>query len=159
MRPVLSLLLIATLATTGCARIADSRLNPLNLFKGSGAVPRDADGNVKPLVTARDLAVADDSRTLIASVDTVTLENVPGGAVLRATGRAAGQGFYDAGLVPLAGSDGTLVYEFRVRAPATQPAGLTPQQITVATKIDSATLGRATSIIVMAAQSGRSVGR
>ena len=159
MRPVLCLLLIATLGSTGCARIADSRLNPLNLFKGSGAVPRDADGKVKPLVTAKDLAVADDSRTLIASVDTVTLENVPGGAVLRATGRAAGQGFYDAGLVPVVGADGTLVYEFRVQAPATQPAGLSPQQITVATKIDTATLAGAASIVVMAAQSGRSVGR
>lgn len=159
MRPVLSLILIATLATSGCARIAESPLNPLNLFRGSGDVPRDANGNVQPLVTARDLERAEDTRGLIATVDTVELENVPGGAVLRATGRAAGQGFYDAGLVPVAAADGTLVYEFRVRAPATMPVAPTPQDITVAAKIDSVTLAAATRIVVMAAQTGRSVAR
>ncbi len=158
MRSALPLILIAALGTTGCARIAESRLNPLNLFKGNGTVQRDADGNVPPLVTQQELARPIDRRTLIATVDVVEVDRMPSGVVVRATGQAAGQGFYNAQLVPVSNADGVLRMEFRVQPPATQVAGRV-QQITAARVVDASDLRGITQIVVQGAQTGRSVPR
>lgn len=159
MRKMTTLALIALLTTPACARIAESRLNPLNLFKGSGETPRDANGNVVPLIAPGTQVAPVDSRGLIGTVDAVELIRTPNGAIVRATGRAAGQGGFNAQLVPVSNAGGVLRMAFRIAMPQVQPAGARAQQITVARVIPARELAGITSIQVQGAQNVQTVRR
>lgn len=159
MRKITTLALIALLATPACSRIADSRLNPLNLFKGNGAAPRDADGNIEPLVAAGTQITPVDSRSLIAIIETVEFIRTPNGGIVRATGRAAGQGDYNAQLVPVSNAGGVLRMAFRVAVPQVQPAGARAQQITVARVVGATELVGITAVQVQGAQNTQTVRR
>lgn len=101
---------VATLA--GCARVSESRLNPLNWFGKSESAE---------VVTATQTDT--DPRRLVSQVVTLRAEPVPGGAIIRATGLPQIQGYYDGALVPLNGGvpvNGVLNYEFRASAPDVQ---------------------------------------
>ena len=159
MRKITTLTLIALLATSACSRIADSCLNPLNLFKGNAVAPRDADGNIEPLVAAGTQITPVDTRSLIAIVDTVEFIRTPSGAIVRATGRAAGQGDYNAQLVPVSNAGGVLRLAFRVAVPQVQPAGATAQRITVARVISATELVGITAVQVQGAQNTQTARR
>jgi hypothetical protein len=117
----LTLVLIAVLALPGCARLAQSRFNPLNWF-GPAVASTPAEAALRPLVPAG--AVARDSRTLIGSVIGLTIDRTADGGILRATGLAPTQGYYNAELVLTGSAAGVLTYEFRVAAPAAgEPQG------------------------------------
>lgn len=110
LRP-LPLLLIAALALSGCARLAQSRLNPANWF-----------GPSRPAATAPVQQVVQDSRLPVAQVTQFVIEPTESGAILRATGTVPGQGWYNARLVRVQGETGVLTYEFRAEPP---PEGAT----------------------------------
>ncbi len=158
MRPALPLALIAVIAVTGCARVAESRLNPFNWFGGSEPVANvDAAGNLRPLVTASMVRREVDGRVLIDSLETLEVSRNAGGAIVRATGVAATQGSFNAQLVPVAFEGGTLTFAFRVEVPqGFQPQGpVATRRVTVARVLDAGELAGVRSIRVQAARNAR----
>lgn len=118
MRPILPILLCATLAATGCSRIADSRLNPFNWFGGSQSEANvDQSGELRPLIPDDASVLTFDNRVLIGAVSSLTIDRTPDGAIVRATGIATSQGQFNAELVPVNQENGTLTLAFRVQTP------------------------------------------
>ncbi|MEM9710241.1 MAG: hypothetical protein AAF871_15810 [Pseudomonadota bacterium] len=76
------------------------------------------------LVPANAFAVVD-TRPLVAEVTALTLETVPGGAILRARGLAPVPGWWSAGLSPEPerSANGVLAYTFRARPPEAPARG------------------------------------
>lgn len=149
MRSTLLLLLLISMTVTGCARVADSRLNPLNWFGRSQAVQNtDAEGNLRPLVMPGELVTIVDSRPLVGSVSSLSIDRTPDGAIVRATGQTSGQGFYNAELVAIEADGGTLTLAFRASAPATRQAGT--QNITAAYVLTNAELANIRRVRVQA---------
>ena len=117
-RLILTLTVLGLLA--GCARIAESRFNPLNWFGRGSEVE-----TLAPLGPE-----APDSRPLIEQVTELVIERVPGGAIVRARGLPATQGYWDGELVADNGGDpveGILTYRFRVIPPVGQRPVSTPR--------------------------------
>ncbi|MCC7319367.1 MAG: hypothetical protein IT542_00155 [Rubellimicrobium sp.] len=148
LRP-LPLLLIAALALPGCARLSQSRLNPLNWFgpsQSAAAAPVPA-----PRATTYDLRVP------VADVVAMAVEPTESGAILRATGTMPGAGWFNAALVRIADEGGTVTYEFRAEAPPAPGAGL--QTITVARALSDADLAGTARIRVTGATNSREARR
>jgi hypothetical protein len=145
-RPVAGLMLISLLA--GCAGMAQSRLNPMNWF-----APRAASQ------TEVMLQAPADTRALIETIVDVQIEKTPSGALLRATGRAATQGYWQADLVVgTADEDGNLPVEFRVIPAPPGAAVSTPRsrEITAAVSLRADTLASARRITVQGGQNALS---
>jgi len=157
----LSLLLCLALGLSACARLADSRINPLNWFGRSTEVAVAPAGPVRPLVTPGRGVTVVDARVRIETVTDVSIERTPGGAILRATGLAATQGYFNAQLVLVEAADGVAVYEFRVEAPPGFEAigSEASRRITVAETLDAATLAALRTIEVRGAQNARRTSR
>lgn len=104
------LILALALATglAGCARVAESRLNPFNWFGGSETVR-----------TAASAALETDPRPRIAQVTSLVIEPTPTGAIVRATGLPPTQGWFGAALVPETDEpvNGEMIYVFRAVPP------------------------------------------
>ncbi len=115
-RIIFALLMVTMVAS--CSRVAESRLNPFNWFGGS----RSAE-----VVTANPNA---DPRRLVSQIVSLRVEQVPGGAIIRATGLPPRQGFYDGALLPVGrevAQNGVLNYEFRASSPNFQTRAGTQQ--------------------------------
>lgn len=154
----LTLMLCLALAVAGCARIADSRLNPLNWFGSSRPVANlDENGQVRPLVPAGSFTRVVDQRGLIAQVTAMEVARNPQGAIVRATGVASAQGGFNAQLVPVDVSGGVLTLAFRVERPAGfQPGGsVASRTISVARLIPADELAGIRAIRVQGAQNAR----
>ncbi|MBI1416894.1 MAG: hypothetical protein GC146_06695 [Limimaricola sp.] len=147
LRPVI-LLVCAALALSACAKVAGSRLNPMNWFGHGAAVVAPTAAEV-PLVPA-DRVQTIDSRVPVEQVLSAALDRTPNGAILRATGQAAGLGYYNAQLVAVDSPSGTLTFELRAEAPTGATAGgaAAARQITVATSLSSADLAGISRIVV-----------
>ncbi|MCU0912251.1 MAG: hypothetical protein MUE98_13195 [Rhodobacteraceae bacterium] len=163
MRATLMAVLALTLTLSACGAIRESRFNPLNWFGRSEASRvEEAQSFVRPA----------DPRALVDQVTAMTVEQVPGGAIVRATGLPPTQGFWDAELVRVdqvietRGSDGTvtrvvdrsvLVYDFRIAPPpyaarqGTEPSRL----VEVATFVSGNSLAEVSRIVVRGARSER----
>ena len=153
----LTLILCLGLMLSGCAKLANSRLNPLNWFGPSAPVSNTtADGQLRPLVTVAEATVVD-SRVLIDQIVEMQVEPTSSGAILRATGLAATEGFYNAELVLAASENGDVTYDFRVAAPAGFEAIGTEasRRITVALELSNAELAGIGNITVRGAQNAR----
>jgi len=161
MRVSLPLLLCAALATTGCARVSESRLNPLNWLGASQSAPLTAGGQLKPLVPVDRQTKVTDTRGGIETVTGLTIERLPNGAMVRATGVASTQGQFNAQLVPVSNTGGVLTLAFRIEAAAgfagTRSAG--SRQVTVARVITTANLTGVRTIRVQGATNQRSAPR
>ena len=151
MTRALPLILALAVALPGCARLAESRLNPLNWFGPS--VPSAAQGPLVP----EGAAATYDLRQPVAQVTDLAVEPTVSGAILRATGVAPGQGWFNAQLVETAREGGLVTYEFRLEAPATPRGG--QQTITVARSIDAADLAGVSVIRVQGQQNAREARR
>lgn len=107
-KPLLAALIAAT-ALAGCAGVRESRFNPFNWFGNSQSEPAPA-----PV----EIPEETDPRPLVQQVQSITVEPTPGGAVVRAVGLPATQGFFEAELTPATTADpGTLTYLFRAIPP------------------------------------------
>jgi len=124
----MGILLVSALLVTGCGRVRDSVINPVNWFgrsQSTANVPTDTE--VNPLIPARRASIfrqeQDDSYrgTDVAEVTGLFVERRPGGAVIRAEGTALYQGPFDVRLVKLdeESDESTLTYALR----ALQPRG------------------------------------
>ena len=161
MRHTLTLILCLGLVLTGCARLAESRLNPLNWFgRSAPVVATTADGQIQPLVPPGQ-AAAQDTRVVIDQIVDLQIEQTSSGAIVRATGLAATQGFYSAELVLASSADGNVVYDFRVMAPEGFEAIGTEasRRITVALELSVAELAGLRSVTVRGAQNARDARR
>jgi len=155
-RPVAALcLVLVTLSLADCGRIRDSRLNPFNWF-----------GRAQATATTTTLAPneAADGRQLIREVTDLTLEKMPTGVIVRATGLPPTQGWWEAELVaenhglPV---EGVVTYRFLVYQPPGATAVSTPQSraITAAAYISIPRLAEITKIVVQAESNSRETRR
>ena len=161
LKPI-SAILVATLVITGCTTIRESNANPFNWFGGSeptgAVVPQDALEENPLIPTPGPVRAGRQERarykgTPIDAVTDVTVERIPGGILLRATGLAATQGVHDARLTPES-EDGPVdgVLSFRLEA-LNDPENLTqgPSQtrdVIVATRLTDQDLGTTQTIRV-----------
>ncbi len=116
-RIILALMVVVTAA--GCSRVTESRLNPFNWF-----------GRSQSSESVTNAPNPNDSRPLISQIVSLRVEQVPGGAIVHATGLPARQGFFDGVLVPVGlvqGQAGILNFEFRVSPPLSQTRVSTQQ--------------------------------
>jgi len=140
--------LVALSLLAGCAGLSQSRLNPLNWFG-----PRAAN------VTEFSLEAPADPRPLIEMITEMKIEKLPSGALVRATGRAATQGYWEADLVVNdVDEDGNLVLDFRAFPAQIGAAVSTPRsrEITVAVSLRADTFASAKRIIVRGALNEKS---
>ncbi|WP_425039091.1 hypothetical protein [Primorskyibacter sp. S187A] len=165
MRKVLiASLILATAA--GCARVRDSNINPLNWFGRSSSAPVTTSENTNPLIPARRASVfqSEEDRvyrgTLVGNVTDLRIEQVQGGAVIKATGVATSLGAFDVRLVrDEADSDGsTLTFEMRALQPSAGRGRGTEQSrtVTVATNLSTQDLLGVRTIRVVSASNVRS---
>jgi hypothetical protein len=98
-----------------------------------------------------------DQRQLVSQVTALTVDRASAGAIVRATGLAPTQGYFNAQLVNAGIEGGVLTLEFR----AQQPAGFqalgneASRRITAAYIIDSNDLARIRTVRVQAAENAR----
>lgn len=153
----LPIVLAATLSLGACTTVRQSSFNPFNWFGSSRAAPT---GATAPALAAKTA----DNRPLIAQVISMSVLPTDTGAIVRATGLAPDQGWYDAALVPENDGqpvNGTLTLRF-VAKPPPAPAGVsTPpsRMITAAYRVDRFTLAALRRVTVTGAQNARSSGR
>ena len=157
LRPAM-IVFCAALSVTGCARMADSKLNPFNWFGRSSEVATTQQTQLAPLVPANARGQIVDSRRMIDTITEFEIARTPAGAILRATGVAATQGSYNAQLVLIDSTDGNLVYEFRVSLPdGFNDIGTTRSRtISAATELSAAELAGVRQITVGGARNARS---
>ena len=160
MRVTLPLLLCAALTVTGCARVSQSKLNPLNWFGASQSAPLTSTGERRPLVPDTR-TVRTDTRGAIQEVSALAVEKTPDGAIIRATGIASTQGQFNAQLVPVSNEAGTLTFAFRIEAPAgfSGTNSAYSRQVTVARFMTTSELAGVRTIRVQGATNVRSASR
>jgi hypothetical protein len=151
--PLARLTVVVTLLAllAGCGGFRDSRLNPLNWF-----------GRSEPKETIVLPDAREDPRPLVEAVLSLSVEPIPGGAIVRARGQTPTQGWWQAELVPLdIDENGTLVYEFRLVPPTAATDVNTPQsrQVDVAIYISDIRLERVREIVVQGATNARAARR
>lgn len=153
MRPVLPLLLCTTLAVTACSRVTESRFNPLNWFGRSEVVaPQETARTEQSLVPETGIVQIVDSRGLVGSVVSLSIDRTPDGAIIRATGTTTAPGGFNAQLVPTAVENGVLNLAFRVQSPGGNAGSrVEPRQITAAYLISNAELAGVRGIQVQGA--------
>ena len=150
----ITLLLAGLLVLEACGTIRESRLNPFNWFGRSTSAPSTlapAEGYVAGIL---------DNRALVDQVLSLSVEPVPGGAVVRATGQTTTQGWWDVELVadndgePV---DGVLAFQFRVAAPRTPTPVSTARsrEVTAATAVSDVTLAGVREIRVIGTRNER----
>ena len=161
LRPAVTALCLA-LTLSGCARLADSRMNPMNWFgNGRQATEATAPQEVRPRVPEGRQVQVVDGRVLIATIDVVEVLRSPSGAILRATGTASRQGYFNAELVLVSVENGTATCDFRVEAPGefTTDGPAQSRRITVAEPISADELAGIRRIVVRGASNSRSASR
>lgn len=147
MRKTLILLLATALTLSACGTIRDSRVNPFNWFGPSRSVPVAAQReNANPLIPRRNgfFSRGRARETVYVGrpfeqITDVTVEPVPGGAIVRATGLAARQGIYDVRLTPVTADEtaenGVLAYRLEgVRPRRNTPVGAVPTREVIAAR-------------------------
>lgn len=145
--------LTLTLAVSACGGIRESRLNPLNWFGRSQAVAPAA------LMSSVDQA---DPRPLVEQVVSLSVEPMPGGAIVRATGLPPTQGYWRGELVARdIDEQGRLIYDFRIVPPPTPTRVSTPfsREVTVADFLSNQKLEEITQISVQGQINARSAAR
>lgn len=142
--------LCATLALGACSSIGQSRLNPFNWF-----------GRSEETRVVAPLAESADQRALVAQVTDLTLEKMPGGVIVRATGLPPTQGYWQAELVARPIEDGKITYDFRVFPPITpQPSSTTQsREVIVGAFLSNIKLGTIRQITVQGANNARTTSR
>lgn len=144
-------------ALPGCARLAESPLNPVNWFRGSQEVRAQAPDELRPLVPDGALDPAPETRPLVSRITEMSVEPTPQGAIVRATALVPTQGYYNAQLLRAGVSGGTLVLEFRAAPPPGFEATGAPRarSITAALDLDLNELAGIRTIRVTGAENAR----
>ena len=152
-RPSLHLtaLLTLTLILAGCGGFRDSKLNPFNWFGRSEETEKVA-------LPERPR----DTRALVETVLTMQVEEIPGGAIIRATGLTPTQGWWQAELVPQpVDENGRMVLEFRIFPPVETTRVNTPRsrEVEVAEYMSNIKLGPVREVVVQGVSNARAARR
>lgn len=160
MKGAIGSLVIATLLLSGCG-FRDSGLNPFNWFGRSQPAATTADG-VNPLIPRRTGIMARRDRgypgDTIARITDLTIERLPGGAIIRATGISDRNGPYQARLHPQEGTDPSVkAFDFEVVTPNRARSTETElvRTVTVATYLSDRELRGVRTIRVQARSNAR----
>ncbi|MEW9918782.1 hypothetical protein AB2B41_04165 [Marimonas sp. MJW-29] len=172
MRKTLPLLLAATLVLSACATVRESRINPFNWFGQSRSERIEQAENTNPLIPkGGGLFSFNRPETQVylgqpfEEVTDLTVERVPGGAIIRATGLAARQGIYAVQLTPVneeeEAVDGVLTYRLEgIRPNRPTPVGTKPtREVIAARKVTDQQLRGVRQIRVEGQQNARVVRR
>ncbi len=132
MNKSIALLLVSSMILASCG-FRESRINPLNWFGRSESTPVQAEQQkpVNPLIprrtglfSSRRVTQTVYEGTPIEQIADLTVERVAGGAIIRATGVAARQGYYEVQLTPAneeeEAEDGVLVYRLEALRPSSR---------------------------------------
>ncbi|MHC0052999.1 hypothetical protein [Actibacterium sp. D379-3] len=144
--------LSAVLVLSACDTVRNSRANPFNWFGGSTEDTVTADIPGTTII---------DDRPQVDQVTGLSVDKVPGGAVVTAIGLPPRQGYWAAELLaendgkPV---DGVLTYQFLAYPPATATTtGSEPsREVTAGTFVSDQSLANVTTIVVKAARNQRS---
>lgn len=173
MRYTLCTLLVASLGLGACGVVRDSGLNPSNWFGRSTSETVEVDDSVaiNPLIpqttgffgrgAAKNAIYA--GKPFDQVVD-LTIERVPGGAIVRATGRAARQGIYAVQLTPenedATPVNGVLTYRLQGVEPDTTAVGSNAtREVTAAVQLTDQELRGVRTIRVEALRNARALRR
>lgn len=161
MRISLCILLVASTTLGACGLVRDSALNPGNWFGRSTSEPVQTAAVTNPLIpTSTGLFArrnAEEAVYLGRPFDEIVelrIERVQGGAIIRATGRAARQGLYEVQLTPAneeeAAVDGVLTYRLEGVEPgrATATGAAASREVTAARRVTDQQLAGVSSIRV-----------
>lgn len=151
MRKPLLAAVALTLTLGACGWASQSRLNPLNWFGSS------EEATLEP---ASGYVVEQDNRPLVAAVTDMSVDRNPGGAIVRAEGLTATQGWWDAELVPENDGravNGVLTFRFVIAPPRTTTRVSTDasRAVTAAASLSMFDLDGVNSIVVQGAQNQR----
>ncbi|MCX7565550.1 hypothetical protein OS189_04235 [Sulfitobacter sp. F26169L] len=170
MRISLSVLLVASMSLGACGFVRDSALNPSNWFgRSTSETLQTADAKpANPLIPKKSGLFARRGADEISyagrpfeEIIDLTVERVPGGAIIRATGRADRQGRYAVQLTPQQEDetpvDGVLTYRFEGVEPARNTAigGPVTREVTAARKLTDQDLRGVRSIRVEGVRNAR----
>jgi hypothetical protein len=147
MRKSISTLLVSSLLLSACGTFSDSRINPMTWFGGSETAPvATSETSSNPLIPQKKGLFAGlrarnelyEGQPLEQITD-LTVEPVPGGVIVRATGLAARQGVYAVQLTPEnideLPVDGVLTYRLEgLRAEQNTGVGAIPTREVVAAR-------------------------
>ena len=113
---VWSIGLVACVTLAGCGGIGSSAINPLNWFGG-----QEEQAGVLP----ENVEVVRDRRPVIAEITRLSLETVPGGAIVSARGLVPTPGWFAADLVldPSRSGPGIAAFAFRAAPPQATSGG------------------------------------
>lgn len=170
MRKSLLAVLIGATMLAGCGAIRESRINPFNWFGRSQEVPVAAKGEVNPLIPKRGGLLGErppgpgEITTPMDQVTALSVERVPGGAIIRASGVDPVQGAYNVRLVPANDDElpvkGVLTYRLERALPVNRSTGpVQTREATAARRVTDQTLRGVRSIRVEGAQNARAVRR
>ena len=153
-KPALAALALV-LALGACGSGSWSRLNPMTWF---------GNDEVETIAPAGGWGGPVDRRALVPVVRDMEVLRTPEGAIIRASGVTATQGWWDVELRPINDErpvDGALIYEFVLAAPRTR-TGSGPEAsrtVSAAVKVSHYTLAGVRRIVVRGEQNARSVRR
>lgn len=169
---------VGLVTLTGCANLPDIQFDPLEILGITlpGTTPEQdaeaaqdpaavedtaADPAVQPPVEPSQPALVSDSRSLVESVESVVIDQTPTGAIVRASGTAPAQGYFNAQLISLGTQNGVLTLELRAQAPAGTPVqgSARSRLIAAAYVIETNDLLSVRSIRVQSATNVRTSGR
>ncbi len=153
-KPLLAALALV-LALGACGSVRESRLNPFNWFGRESTETLAPSGGWQTEI---------DRRALVPVVTEMEVIRTTGGALLRASGLTATQGWWDVELRPINRGrpvDGALIYEFVVAAPRVpMPASTEASRtVTAAVKISNERMAGVRRVVVRGEQNARSVNR
>ncbi|MEO0484904.1 MAG: hypothetical protein AAF092_03205 [Pseudomonadota bacterium] len=136
---VLSLLLVMLMVTSGCARVAESRLNPATWFGGDEAEAAAEPQEIDPLVPPQKVVRQVENRPLISELTGLEVTPARGGVTIRAVGRADSPGVYSVELAGASVSDGVLTLDFRAfKRSDAGTVGVTAAQFFLFSELDGA---------------------
>ena len=137
MRRFLVVLVISSVALTGCGRLRDSKVNPINWF-GNGK-PRPvataqtgAGTQTNPLIPTKRASIFRKNKTEVYfgtpvdQISSISVENLPSGAIIHVTGISLRQGAHDVRLTSTSKAepvDGVLTFTLAAVQPQDQPQG------------------------------------
>lgn len=152
MKRTTSAVLLTVMLVTACSTIRDSRINPFNWFG------RDRSEAVETV----EIRTVLDDRPLVGEVLSLNVDPIPEGAIIRAIGLPATQGFWDADLVVAPSDDPSrLVLEFRIVPPIERrrPGTQRSREVLAGTTISTARLEGVRSVTVVGRTNQRTVRR
>ncbi|XDA99755.1 hypothetical protein AB1M95_07600 [Sulfitobacter sp. LCG007] len=166
MRTTLTVLLVSATLVSACS----TKLNPANWFGRSKSVRTvQAPAEVNPLIPTSTGLLGGGRRdevevyagTPVEAISDLKVDQVPGGAIVRATGITLLQGVYDVRLTPVTEDEGpvngVLVYRLEgVRDPEVRTQGtVASREVTAARKVTNQMLSGVRTIRVEGIQNAR----